>query len=130
MNSIESFVGRVLVGDSIERMRALPAASVDVIFADPPYNLQLRGELHRPDASRVDGVDEDWDRFPDMASYDRFTTEWLAEARRLLKPDGTLWAMGSYHNIYRVGAVLQDLGYWVLNEIIWRKSNPMQIGRA
>src|SRR3546814_18554204 len=80
-----SALGRVLVGDSIERMRALPAASVDVIFADPPYNLQLRSELHRPDASRVDGVDEDWDRFPDMASYDRFTTEWLAEARRLLK---------------------------------------------
>ena len=116
---------RVLTGDSIALMRKLPAESVDMIFADPPYNLQLRGELRRPDNSRVDGVDAEWDRFADFASYDRFTRDWLEAARRLLKPNGTLWAIGSYHNIYRVGAVLQDLGYWVLNEIVWRKANPM-----
>ncbi len=106
-------------------MERLPEESVDLVFADPPYNLQLAGELTRPDNSRVDGVEEAWDKFADFASYDRFTRDWLAAARRVLKPDGTLWVIGSYHNIYRVGTILQDLGYWILNDIVWRKTNPM-----
>ncbi|MGE0830324.1 MAG: site-specific DNA-methyltransferase, partial [Hyphomonadaceae bacterium] len=106
-------------------MRALPDASIDLVFADPPYNLQLGGELTRPDQSRVDGVDEDWDKFADFASYDAFTRAWMAEARRVLKPDGALWVIGAYHNIFRVGAILQDLGFWILNDIVWRKTNPM-----
>jgi modification methylase len=115
----------ILVGDCVEVMAQLPEASVDLVFADPPYNLQLGGELLRPNHSRVDGVEEAWDRFADFAEYDRFTRAWLAEARRLLKPDGALWVIGSYHNIYRVGALLQDLGFWILNDIVWRKTNPM-----
>jgi modification methylase len=103
----------------------LPPASVHCVFADPPYNLQLRGELRRPDDSLVDGVDEDWDRFADFATYDAFTREWLTECRRLLRKDGTLWVIGAYHNIFRIGTILQDLGFWVLNDVIWRKSNPM-----
>jgi modification methylase len=106
-------------------MARLPEASVDLVFADPPYNLQLSGELRRPNHSRVDGVEEEWDRFADFAEYDRFTRDWLGEARRLLKPTGGLWVIGSYHNIYRVGAILQDLGFWILNDIVWRKTNPM-----
>jgi len=106
-------------------MRCLPRASVDLVFADPPYNLQLGGELLRPNNTRVDGVEEDWDKFAGFAEYDRFTRDWLAAARDLLRPDGTLWVIGSYHNIYRVGTILQDLGYWILNDIVWRKSNPM-----
>jgi modification methylase len=117
--------GEVLVGDCVARMAQLPAASVDLVFADPPYNLQLGGELLRPNHSRVDGVEEDWDRFTDFAEYDRFTRAWLEAARRLLKPDGALWVIGSYHNIYRVGALLLDAGYWILNDIVWRKTNPM-----
>lgn len=116
---------QILVGDCIEMMRQLPEASVDMVFADPPYNLQLDGELLRPNNSKVDGVEEDWDRFADFATYDRFTRDWLAAARRALKPDGTLWVIGSYHNIFRVGATLQDLGYWMLNDVVWRKTNPM-----
>ncbi len=118
-------VGQILSGDCIAAMRAMPAASVDLVFADPPYNLQLGGDLNRPDGSMVDAVTDDWDRFDSFAAYDRFTRDWLTEAKRVLKPDGALWVIGSYHNIYRVGAILQDLGYWVLNDIIWRKSNPM-----
>ncbi|MBM3487988.1 MAG: site-specific DNA-methyltransferase [Alphaproteobacteria bacterium] len=106
-------------------MDRLPEGSVDLIFADPPYNLQLAGELHRPNNTRVDGVEEAWDQFDDFAEYDRFTRAWLAAARRVLADDGTLWVIGSYHNIFRVGAILQDLGFWVLNDIVWRKSNPM-----
>ncbi len=117
--------GSVLRGDCVEMMAHLPEASVDLVFADPPYNLQLAGELHRPDNSRVEGVEEAWDKFADFAAYDRFTRDWLAAARRVLKPDGTLWVIGSYHNIYRVGAILQDLGFWILNDIVWRKTNPM-----
>ena len=116
---------QVLLGDAVRVMRMLPAASVHCVFADPPYNLQLRGELRRPDDSLVDGVDEAWDRFTDFAAYDAFTREWLGESRRLLRKDGTLWVIGSYHNIFRIGAILQDLGFWVLNDIIWRKANPM-----
>lgn len=112
-------------GDCIELMRMLPSASVHCVFADPPYNLQLRGELRRPDDSLVDGVDDDWDRFTDFAAYDTFTRAWLTECRRLLRKDGTLWVIGAYHNIFRIGAILQDLGFWVLNDVIWRKANPM-----
>ena len=116
---------QILRGDCIALMRMLPSASVDCVFADPPYNLQLRGELRRPDDSLVDGVDDEWDRFADFATYDAFTREWLTECRRLLRKDGTLWVIGAYHNIFRIGAILQDLGFWILNDVIWRKSNPM-----
>ena len=112
-------------GDSVALMAAMLDASVDLVFADPPYNLQLGGELHRPNNSRVAGVDNDWDCFKDFASYDAFTNAWLTQARRVLKPKGGLWVIGSYHNIFRVGAILQDLGFWILNDIIWRKTNPM-----
>ena len=115
----------ILEGDCLAAMAALPAGSVDLVFADPPYNLQLNGELHRPDNSRVDGVEEAWDRFDGFAEYDRFTRAWLGACRRLLKPAGALWVIGSYHNIFRIGALVQDLGFWILNDVIWRKSNPM-----
>jgi len=116
---------RILHGDCREILPQLPAESVDLVFADPPYNLQLRQELFRPDSSRVDAVDDEWDRFDSFEEYDRFTREWLAACRRVLKPSGGLWVIGTYHNIHRVGAVLQSLGYWILNEIVWIKSNPM-----
>jgi modification methylase len=122
---VELPLDQVLVGDCVELMRMLPAASVDCVFADPPYNLQLRGELRRPDDSLVDGVDDDWDRFGGFAEYDQFTRVWLTEVRRLLRKDGTIWVIGSYHNIFRIGSILQDLGFWILNDVIWRKSNPM-----
>ncbi len=112
-------------GDCVEAMNGLPENSVDLIFADPPYNLQLGGELHRPDNSRVDGVEESWDRFSDFEAYDSFTRDWLSAARRILKETGTLWVIGSYHNIFRVGTAVQDIGFWVLNDVIWRKTNPM-----
>jgi len=115
----------VLIGDCIEQMNALPAGSVDLVFADPPYNLQLEQPLTRPDQSHVDAVDDDWDKFESFAHYDAFTRAWLKAARRLLKPDGALWVIGSYHNIFRVGAALQDLEFWLLNDVIWRKANPM-----
>jgi modification methylase len=118
-------LGEIIQGDCVAAMARLPDASIDMIFADPPYNLQLGGDLFRPEGGRVDAVDDDWDKFDTFASYDAFTRAWLAEARRILKPDGTLWVIGSYHNIFRVGAALQDQGYWILNDIIWRKSNPM-----
>jgi len=116
---------KIIKSDSIEEMAKLPELSVDLVFADPPYNLQLGGELTRPDNSRVDGVDDDWDKFTSFADYDAFTRQWLAEARRVLKPDGAIWVIGSYHNIFRVGAALQDLGFWILNDVIWNKTNPM-----
>ena len=115
----------ILDGDCIEVMNGLPEASVDLIFADPPYNLQLKGELHRPDNSQVDAVDDAWDQFSSFAAYDQFTQQWLAAARRLLKPGGAIWVIGSYHNIFRVGAELQNQGFWILNDVVWRKSNPM-----
>ncbi len=118
-------LGRILDGDCVTAMRSLPSASVDMIFADPPYNLQLGGDLSRPDGSHVDAVTDDWDKFDSFSAYDRFTRDWLAEARRLLKPSGSLWVIGSYHNIFRVGAILQDMGFWILNDIVWRKANPM-----
>jgi modification methylase len=116
---------QVIRGCSIAAMKRLPAKSIDVIFADPPYNLQLQGELFRPDNSKVDAVNARWDRFDSFRAYDRFTAEWLTAARRVLKDTGTLWVIGSYHNIFRVGARMQDLGFWILNDIIWRKLNPM-----
>jgi len=106
----------ILVGDCVEAMNRLPAGSVDLVFADPPYNLQLRGELKRPNESKVDGVIDAWDQFSSFDAYDRFTRDWLAAARRVLKPNGALWVIGSYHNIFRVGSALQDLDYWVLND--------------
>jgi modification methylase len=116
---------QILRGDCIAAMRALPAASVDLIFADPPYNLQLGGDLHRPDGSMVDAVDDEWDKFDSLGAYDKFTRAWLAEARRILKPNGAIWVIGSYHNIFKVGSAVQDLGFWILNDIVWRKANPM-----
>ncbi|MDR3376333.1 MAG: site-specific DNA-methyltransferase [Ancalomicrobiaceae bacterium] len=116
---------RILVGDCVAEMSKLPAASVDVIFADPPYNLQLEGALRRPDQSLVDAVDDAWDQFDSFEAYDAFTRAWLIACRRLLKPNGTIWVIGSYHNIFRVGTILQDQGYWILNDIVWRKMNPM-----
>ena len=115
----------IMSGDCIAAMNMLPEASVDMIFADPPYNLQLEGELHRPNNTKVDAVDDEWDKFADFASYDRFTEGWLKAARRILKDDGTIWVIGSYHNIFRVGTKLQDIGFWMLNDVIWRKTNPM-----
>ncbi|MEM9433628.1 MAG: site-specific DNA-methyltransferase [Pseudomonadota bacterium] len=118
-------VNTILDGDCVAAMESLPEASIDLIFADPPYNLQLRGELHRPDNSKVDAVDDAWDQFASFKAYDEFTTAWLAAARRILKPDGAIWVIGSYHNIFRVGAAMQNAGYWMLNDVVWRKSNPM-----
>ena len=115
----------ILEGDCIAEMARLPDKCVDMIFADPPYNLQLGGDLFRPEGGRVDAVDDHWDKFDSMAAYDDFTREWLIEARRILKDNGTIWVIGSYHNIYRVGALLQDAEFWILNDIVWRKSNPM-----
>jgi len=117
--------GRILIGDCIAEMAALPAASVDLVFADPPYNLQLQGHLKRPDDSRVDAVDDAWDKFASFTAYDDFTRAWLIACRRVMKPSATLWVIGSYHNIFRVGALLQDLGFWILNHVVWRKLNPM-----
>jgi len=115
----------IITGDCLAALARLPAASIDLVFADPPYNLQLKGDLKRPDDSRVEAVDDDWDKFASFADYDAFTRAWLSACRRLLKPAGTLWVIGSYHNIYRVGAILQDLEFWILNDVVWRKSNPM-----
>ncbi|GGA72769.1 methyltransferase [Nitratireductor aestuarii] len=115
----------IIKGDCVAALNRLPDKSVDVIFADPPYNLQLSGALHRPDQSLVDAVDDEWDQFENFAAYDAFTRAWLLAARRVLKPNGTIWVIGSYHNIFRVGAIMQDLGFWLLNDIIWRKTNPM-----
>ncbi len=115
----------IIMHDCISAMRALPAKSVDLIFADPPYNLQLGGDLSRPDGSHVDAVTDDWDKFDSLNAYDVFTRAWLAEARRILKDNGAIWVIGSYHNIFKVGSAIQDLGYWILNDIVWRKANPM-----
>lgn len=118
-------LNEILAGDCIELMESLPANSIDLIFADPPYNLQLKGDLHRPDNSKVDAVDDHWDQFSSFAAYDEFTRRWLKAAKRLLKPNGAIWVIGSYHNVFRLGAELQNQGYWLLNDVVWRKSNPM-----
>ena len=115
----------ILQGDCIAEMARMPAKSVDMIFADPPYNLQLGGDLFRPEGGRVDAVDDEWDKFESLSAYDKFTRDWLDQARRVLKDDGTIWVIGSYHNIYRVGSLLQDADFWILNDVVWRKTNPM-----
>jgi DNA modification methylase len=115
----------VIVGDCIAALERLPPESVDLVFADPPYNLQLEGALTRPDHSRVDAVDDDWDKFASFSDYDAFTRAWLLACRRVMKKNATLWVIGSYHNIFRVGATLQDLDFWILNDVVWRKANPM-----
>ncbi len=118
-------LNQILAGDCIAMMNSLPEGSIDLIFADPPYNLQLRGDLRRPDNSRVNAVDDAWDKFASLGHYDTFTRDWLTAARRILKPDGAIWVIGSYHNVFRVGAELQNQGFWILNDVVWRKSNPM-----
>jgi modification methylase len=118
-------LNEILIGDCIANLEKLPASSVDLVFADPPYNLQLEGALSRPDQSVVDAVDDDWDKFDSFATYDAFTRAWLLAVKRVMKPDATLWVIGSYHNIFRVGAALQDLDFWILNDVVWRKANPM-----
>ncbi|VFU10436.1 site-specific DNA-methyltransferase [Methylocella tundrae] len=118
-------LNQILIGDCIEELARLPAASVDLVFADPPYNLQLESTLSRPDQSIVDAVDDDWDKFASFSHYDAFTRSWLEAVRRVMKPDATIFVIGSYHNIFRVGSLLQDQGYWILNDIVWRKTNPM-----
>src|SRR3981189_519226 len=125
VRSESGVAAQILHGDCVAELAKLPAGSVDLVFADPPYNLQLQGDLKRPDDSRVDAVNDDWDKFSNFAAYDDFTRAWLTSCRRVMKPNATLWVIGSYHNIFRVGTVLQDLGFWILNDVIWRKSNPM-----
>jgi len=121
----KSPINSILQGNCIETLAGMEDGSVDAIFADPPYNLQLNGDLHRPNNTKVDAVDDEWDQFDSLQAYDEFTRAWLGECRRVLKDDGTIWVIGSYHNIFRLGAILQDLGYWILNDVIWRKTNPM-----
>src|SRR5437588_12527988 len=116
---------RIVIGDCVAEMSKLPAGSVDLVFADPPYNLQLKGDLKRPDESHVDAVNDDWDKFESFSAYDDFTRAWLLAARAAMKPSATIWVIGSYHNIFRVGAIMHDLGFWLLNDIVWRKPNPM-----
>lgn len=116
---------QILQGDCVEVLNSLPEKSVDLIFADPPYNLQLQQELYRPNMTKVDAVNDKWDQFGSFKSYDEFSHSWLSACKRVLKDTGTIWVIGSYHNIYRVGAIMQDLGYWILNDVIWIKTNPM-----
>jgi modification methylase len=125
VSSGASWLNTIIKGDCVAALEALPDKSVDVIFADPPYNLQLGGALHRPDQSLVDACDDDWDQFASFEAYDAFTRAWLLACRRVLKPNGTIWVIGSYHNIFRVGTALQDLNFWILNDVVWRKTNPM-----
>lgn len=123
--SKNAFVNKILVGDCLKHLATLPDASIDLVFADPPYNLQLEKDLLRPNNSVVDGVHQDWDKFQSFAAYDAFSRDWLTECRRVLKPNGAIWVIGSYHNIFRLGVALQDLGFWMQNDVIWRKTNPM-----
>jgi len=125
MEKIEKFLNKIILGNNVEILSQLPEKSVDLIFADPPYNLQLKNELYRPNQTKVNGVDDSWDKFDSMKEYDEFTKQWLSACRRVLKDDGTIWVIGSYHNIYRVGAIMQNLGFWFLNDIVWIKTNPM-----
>ncbi len=122
---LNQYLNRIIKGDSIEVLKKLPDNSVDLIFADPPYNLQLQGELWRPNQTKVDAVNNEWDKFTSFQVYDKFCEEWLKECRRVLKKDGTIWVIGSYHNIFRIGKIMQDIGFWVLNDILWIKTNPM-----
>jgi len=122
---LENMINQVILGDSIQIMKLLPNESMDLIFADPPYNLQLENELWRPNQTKVNGVNEEWDKFKSFEDYDDFTFKWLNECKRILKKDGAIWVIGTYHNIFRIGKIMQDLGYWILNDIIWIKTNPM-----
>jgi DNA modification methylase len=125
MKNIDEFENKIIAGDCIEGLKKIPDNSIDLIFADPPYNMQLNGELWRPNQTKVDAVNDDWDKYESFEHYDKFSTEWLKECKRVLKEDGTIWVIGSYHNIFRVGKIMQDLGFWILNDIIWMKTNPM-----
>ncbi|MBC7878557.1 MAG: site-specific DNA-methyltransferase [Anaerolineales bacterium] len=118
-------INQILQGNCVEILKSLPENSVDLVFADPPYNLQLQNDLYRPNLTKVDAVNNNWDRFRSFAEYDGFTYEWLSAARRVLKETGTIWVIGSYHNIFRVGAIMQDMGFWILNDVVWLKTNPM-----
>ena len=118
-------VNKIIHGDCLKVLKTFQDESIDLVFADPPYNLQLNKELYRPDSSRVSAVNDDWDKFTSFEKYDEFTEKWLFHCKRVLKPNGSLWVIGSYHNIFRVGKIIQDLGFWILNDIIWRKTNPM-----
>lgn len=118
-------INQIIQGDCIEIMNSLPERSIDLIFADPPYNLQLQNDLHRPNMTKVDAVNDRWDKFESFEVYDTFTLNWLTACKRILKPTGTIWVIGSYHNIFRVGKIMQDLGFWILNDVIWIKTNPM-----
>jgi modification methylase len=120
-----NFKNKIINGDSLEELKKIPSETFDLIFADPPYNLQLKNELSRPDRSKVKAVDDKWDKFESFKSYDEFTIDWLTECRRILKKNGSIWIIGSYHNIFRVGYIVQDLGFWILNDVIWNKNNPM-----
>ena len=122
---LSAFLNKIILGDCIKQLKQLSDNTVDLIFADPPYNLQLKNELFRPNLTKVKAVDDDWDKFSSFKEYDSFSRSWLKECQRVLKPKGSLWVIGSYHNIFRVGAILQDLGFWILNDIIWIKTNPM-----
>ncbi|WP_440693134.1 site-specific DNA-methyltransferase [Candidatus Pelagibacter sp. HIMB1695] len=119
------FKNKIINGDSLEELKKIPSETFDLIFADPPYNLQLKGELTRPDRSKVSAVNDKWDQFENFKKYDEFTYEWLNECKRILKKDGAIWVIGSYHNIFRVGTAIQNLGFWILNDVIWNKNNPM-----
>ena len=123
--NIEESLNTIMQGDSVEKLAEFPAESIDLVFADPPYNLQLQKDLYRPNQTRVDGVFDTWDQFDSLQAYDAFTRDWLKACRRVLKKDGAIWVIGSYHNIYRVGAILQELGFWFLNDVVWIKTNPM-----
>jgi len=125
MKLIKEYINNIIEGDCIKVMKEIPDNSVDLIFADPPYNLQLRNELIRPNMTKVDAVDDDWDKFNSFEDYDKFSEQWLKECKRILKKTGTFWVIGSYHNIFRVGKIMHDLGFWILNDIVWIKSNPM-----
>ena len=118
-------INKIICGETIEELKKIPSNSVDLIFADPPYNLQLEGELQRPDNSTVAAVNDDWDQFSSFATYDKFCEKWLSELKRIVKPSGSIWVIGSYHNIFRIGYIMQNLGFWILNDVIWQKANPM-----
>lgn len=125
MAAISKYLNTIVLGDSLEVLKSLPAKSVDLIFADPPYNLQLKQDLYRPNQTKVEGVFDQWDKFDSLKTYDSFSKTWLSACKRVLKDTGTIWVIGSYHNIYRIGAIMQDIGFWFLNDIVWLKSNPM-----
>src|SRR3989338_1235505 len=125
MINLKDFENSIILGDCIEKLKEFPDSSVDLIFADPPYNMQLNGDLWRPNQTKVDAVDDEWDKYESFEHYDKFSIEWLKECQRILKPTGTIWVIGSYHNIFRVGKIMKDLGFWILNDVIWMKTNPM-----